>query len=86
MNSTESTRLNWAAGSLPANDANSAPEMPAKNELVANAISLYRNSGTPITSAAMSRSRMAWSARPVRVRATFLAMTRKNRKITARKM
>ena len=40
MNSTERNRLNCEAGSLPASEAYRAPAMPAKNELMANAMTL----------------------------------------------
>src|SRR4029078_924834 len=75
MNSIDSTRSHVSGGSLPMYDANSAPARPADADDPANAISLYLNSGIPITSAATSRSRIACKARPVRVRITFLAMT-----------
>ncbi len=51
-----------------------APVNPANPEERANAISLFFASATPITSAAMSRSRIAMNARPVLVRWMFFVM------------
>ena len=72
MNSTDRMRSHTSGGSCPAKDARSAPATPAKNDDRAKAIVLYLVSGTPMISAATSRSRMAWRARPVRVRMRFL--------------
>ena len=46
--------------------ANSAPDRPPIAAPVANASSLNRNVGTPISSAASSSSRVASQARPTR--------------------
>src|SRR5574344_475367 len=56
--------LNWLAWIVVWNIASSAPEMPAKKELMTNAKRLWCARLMPIASAATSSSRIALNARP----------------------
>ncbi len=85
MNWTESSRSHASGTRLPKKAARRAPADPAKNDERANASALYRTSLTPITSAAISRSRMAANALPTRVRARFLWARAKSDETTTRK-
>ena len=73
MNSTEKKMLNTSDRSCPDSATNSAPAMPAKNDEIAEGDDLVAELGHAHDLGGDVASRIAWKARPVRVRTMFLA-------------